>query len=154
MSKTDKLHTLLKLIKIKENFAAKQLAQANSIINRETNKLKQLENYQDEYIEDYRNIPNSKPQMSITDLKRHKNFVNNLSSVIGDQRVSLKQKRKILENKKNDWVMFHSRYKALKKYTKKIEDKIEKEKLLAEQKETDTLVNDMAFYIKNKNKEN
>lgn len=143
-----KLKLLLKLVKIKENFAAKQLAQANILIKKEKNKLTQLQGYKAEYINDYKNIPNKNPVMNIKDLSRHSDFVGNLSNVIVSQENSLVSKNRILEERKAKWVNFHSKYQALKKYTKKIEDKIKEEKQKEEQKELDTMVNDLYQFKK------
>lgn len=148
-----KLELLLKLVKIKENFAAKQLAEANRLIMKEKAKLGQLQGYRAEYIQDYKDIPTKQESMSIKDLKRHRDFVDNLSTVIVNQQGSIVSKNKILEERKALWVNFNSKYQALKNYTKKIEDKIRQEKEKAEQKELDSLVNDLYQFNKLKDLE-
>lgn len=117
MKKSDKIKPVVKLAQNKEKQAARQMGQAQHVLQENINRLGELQQYLSEYQGHYRQT--GAQGVSVDKLKRFQAFMGNLSTAITQQQQVVANKTNEFENYRQRWLHVRSKSQALEKVREK-----------------------------------
>ncbi|MBT4836574.1 MAG: flagellar export protein FliJ [Methylococcales bacterium] len=137
MKRSKRLNPIIEIAEKEEQKAAKEMGDAMSQVNACEEQIKQLEEYQQEYINNLNTM--GQKSVSVMYLKDYYNFIAQLDNTIKQQYQELENLKQQLEKKREEYIQCHVRTNALSKAKNKFVD----QELFAEAKQEQLLSDDM-----------
>ena len=149
MQRLKQLRLLGRLTKNRTDIAAKHFADAVRMVQKENQKLEDLISYEADYMSQIRDLESH--TVGSEQIVQYQNFVKHLEYVIEQQKISIKRVESEVEIRKARWLEAHQQDKALRDYIKKVEDEVQQDLTLKEQKQLDSMVSDFYRFSDNGN---
>ena len=145
MTNISRLQMLARLTKNKTDIAAKRYSEALAYLNKEKERKEELIGYANEYRSKLTNVDK---EIRASRLTMHSDFYTNLQNIIKRQDSTIQAIENEVNKRKAHWLRFYKQHKTLIEYIDRLIDERRQELDLQEQKELDTLVNDIQAFMR------
>jgi len=135
MSPSKRLKPVQRIALDREQKAARQMGRAHQTLQQEEQKLHQLKQYQQEYLERYQRA--ARQGMSASQLQEYRAFLAKLDGAIEQQRAAVEERLLAHSTSKQSWRQTHTRSQALDKVADRYRQRERQESERKEQKESD-----------------
>lgn len=135
MSKPTAIHTLLELSSTKADDAAKKLGQANAFVKSEEDKLSMLENYRNEYDNQFKAA--LEKGMSPVMYQNFQQFMTKMQSAVSGQQQAVSNARRRVEDARRQWQDSEREKMSYTTLLQRAEQKTKLKEQKRDQKETD-----------------
>lgn len=135
MKKSKRMQPLLRVAESKEQTAATELGQAQNNLQMQIDRLRELENYQNEYLSRFQQT--GQAGISMSTLQSYRSFLSKLEAAVEQQKQAVKTAKELVDRRKKQWFASRDQVKIYNNViTRYVDDEIKQEEKL-EQKESD-----------------
>ncbi len=113
MKKSERLAKIAVIVETQERRAAKEVGESQRVVDERKARLRELENYRDEYISGFQ--AKIGEMLNVSQLNEYRSFTSKLNSAVEQQKQLLLQSQMVLEEKKRQWSAIRNRYKSMEK---------------------------------------
>lgn len=121
MTRSHRLHSLLRVAEAQEQQAARGLGEAQRLFQQQQQQLEEMHRYREEYAQHFQTV--GRNGVGVQQLQQLQSFLTQLDRAIGQQKQRLQQYLQQLEQTRNGWLEARSQVKALNK----LEDRVRQE---------------------------